>query len=285
MLLLVNNDNQKHKQAGNLIMSAIEGTTSSKSSLKPLPEQNRWKTEDSKLNCYQTVGQFDITMLEANWKTATKEGLEYARKLIAKYCIGMNKFILEQFDQIPDCVPVIMAWLSLARIIIPSCLEQIHKEGSIQFGATDILLKKTCGEDNELLMFYKTLRINLITGMNKLLGKVKPTLELKTNQKFPSKLLKCILSMKSCFRLNFQVNEKSFDWRKRMSDCKDPTCKSNKRKYSLYFESISNIRKDLSSRLEKELEEPFPELIDLLNNMADIIMFTPNLVFHSFLSL
>lgn len=275
MLILLEKDSNKQKLVKKFYYSLLMGATTMKQRAQLLEEQQRWKTDENKLDCYKTIGKFDAAMVTPVWKISNKESLEYAKTLIEKYGIGLGKYILANFKTDPEFMGIVMKWLRLTAQIVPACVRIIKKEGKSEFGIVDTLLKMMCEENNtELINFFSGLRINLISIMNQLMEKLKANKMLEKNSfKLPKKALTCISQLISLLIYLDNIPESGpiKVLKPSKSLFKNPTIRCNIQKYTFYHEKMMDIAQGLCQNYDELHEISHSEIIISIKNACDLL--------------
>lgn len=273
-LFLLSNNKHNRKIGGVLANNIISAFTNYAYHLKPLVELESWNSNEKKLNFYKKVGQYEHSYIKSESRKVTKEGLVIVRNMLNKYCFGIHKIILGQTDSEKDMI----TWLYIFVDILPICISFIHKEGKNIFTLNETLVNRICGNDLDLLGFFKNLRVNLIKNLNSLLALIKPNLKVNSNQKFPGLILKCILSLHPAFPNLTQYQDFKSNAKANINQLKDPTQKDRARSPSYNFAKMSNLCTFPSQVFERKNEIVFPELEELVHNLIDLLAFTPHIV-------
>ena len=247
-----------------------------------MTEQTRWASDEAKLECYKTIGQFDPSMLVLDERSPGKGGLEAGRELIKLFVIGTSEIVEGQLRNGAngDAISLVQAWMLVAAKAVPGCVKYMAKVGEQRFPVIEPLLKKLCGEDKELLAFYLTLRPQLFSILNRLYTFLSPRFAAQPSTKLARRTITCLVNTINIFFDYKQLSRSSqisFGIRSKKL-FKNPTFKDYARRYSYYTEDINNMRQQITQHYEKKREFPFLELKLAFNNVLETIAQIPNLV-------
>lgn len=282
-LLLLENNNEKNKQAGHLLQSILFGRTEFIEISKPLPEQKRWSDPENILNSYKKIGQFDETRLEIQLKGYTKDRFEECRELIEKFGFKVGEFIneLSAKSNASESVNTILGWLHLSSKIIQGCIRIIQKDSEIKFNLSEQMFIKIFENDAKLLEFYKTLRVRLLNLLNNITLKLLPIFANQLSPKLAKKNLDSLLNSllvhwsplankDLIHQLNDNMNRKMYQ---------NPTIKDYVRKSRYYIRKIYGLPYQLCACFERNLEIPNETIKLAVNNLIDTLAYVSDMVF------
>ena len=284
MCLLLENDKFSISMASKLFYCLLCGLTSGRHSAKNITGETCWQTDMDKLTAFNSIGQFDTAMLTPVWGTVTKQGLESAIFFIKKYGFELSSFLLSEIPKSPNATSsdqalLLSKFFKMYKKIIQSCLVQIGKEGEKMFEFAKELIFIRAEKNETIISFFQTLRIELISRMNKIIAAIKQQNGFQYGQKLTEKTINSAICVMSLFYDYSQLSEHNQlnSIQKGMEILRNPTYSDYIRKYSLYHDKMSYARQVFFYHYEKLYDHPGEESKKLLFNIFDIMIYSPQL--------